>query len=234
MLPIKGIQKTTLVDFPGRIASTVFLGGCNFRCPFCHNVTLVKDPQNYPDIDEKELLDFLSTRTKNIEGVCITGGEPTLFDELPDFIARVKSLGYAIKLDTNGTRPEMIQKLIDQDLVDYIAMDIKAPESLYNEASGVQVDMSAIKKSIGILKNCAVDYEFRTTVVPQFFPKEKTNEIIKLIGGSQNYYLQQFENSVEVLDHKLQEQATYSKQDLEELADKFKDSFQKVKTKGAL
>jgi len=232
MLPIKGIQKTTLLDYPGKIASTIFLGGCNFRCPFCHNVSLVKDHESMTTIDETEMLTYMEGRTKQIEGICITGGEPTLAEDLPSFIKKLKAMGYAVKLDTNGSSPKMIKKLIDEQLIDYIAMDIKAPESFYDKASGVSTDMEKIKESIHLIKNSNIKYEFRTTIVPEIFPKDKTNELISLIDGADNYYLQQFENSVEILDPNWQDAPAYNKNELEEIAASVKKNIKNVKIRG--
>ena len=164
---IAGLQKMTLLDFPGRVACTVFLGGCNFRCPFCHNSELL-DGKCQPAMDEEKLLEFLQKRKGILEGVCITGGEPTLQPGLENLLRRIKELGYPVKLDTNGYRPEILEKLVNAGLVDYVAMDIKNGPDGYGEAAGLaKIDISRIEQSIRFLTGGAVDYEFRTTVVDE-------------------------------------------------------------------
>lgn len=162
---ISGVQKLTLLDYPGRIACTVFTDGCNFRCPFCHNAPLVLPDREKQRSDTDAVLEFLKKRSGLYEGVAVTGGEPTLHADLPDFLRSVKALGYMIKLDTNGTRPDMLSGLIAEGLVDRIAMDIKNSPEEYAKAAGADVDMSAIERSKELLLCGSVDYEFRTTVV---------------------------------------------------------------------
>jgi len=191
-LPIKGIQKTSLVDYPGKVSCTIFLGGCDFRCPYCQNRDLVLNYQNMPTIKEEEVLDFLKKKIKWLDGVCITGGEPLLHKEIIDFIKKIKKIGLLVKVDTNGSRPELLKKIIDNNLVDYIAMDIKAPLEKYDNAVRVKVDKEKIKKSVDLLKENKVDYEFRTTVVPDFFKEEDAVEIGKWLKNSKKYCLQQF------------------------------------------
>ena len=164
MFIIGGIQKTTLVDFPGKVAAIVFTQGCNFRCGYCHNPELLEHSKN-SDFNKNDFLDFLKTRIGKLDGVVITGGEPTLQKGLYDFIKEIKSLGFAVKLDTNGTNPIIVEKLINDNLLDYIAMDIKAPFDKYTKITGVGVDIENIKRSIELIKNSSVDYEFRTTVL---------------------------------------------------------------------
>lgn len=171
----------TLIDYPGKIAATVFTVGCNFDCAFCHNPELV-DPQKIkkqPIIPEKYFFEFLTSRQGMLEGVCITGGEPTIHKDLSDFLSRIKSLGFAVKLDTNGSNPEMLKKLIDGELVDYIAMDIKGP-------------LQIPKKSVELIKDSGIDYEFRTTVVPALHTKEDILEIARELSPAKKYFLQQF------------------------------------------
>ena len=163
-MKISGLQKLTLLDFPGRVACTVFLGGCNFRCPFCHKFELV-DGSTPPLMDEEELLTFLKSRTGILDGVCITGGEPTLQPRLPDLLREIKGMGYQIKLDTNGYRPEVLRSLVAEGLVDYVAMDVKNSPDLYGATVGLDsMDLSRIEESIRFLLENRVDYEFRTTV----------------------------------------------------------------------
>lgn len=202
-IKIGGLQKLTLIDYPGKVAATIFLKGCNFRCPFCYNPELVlpEKMKKHPEIPEKEVFAFLNERKGLLQGVCVTGGEPTIHPDLPNFIRQIKKLGYSVKLDTNGSNPEMLKKLIRNKLVDYVAMDVKAiPEkapsskfkTAYEKATGVKVNLEEIKKSIEIIKNSGIDYEFRTTVVPGIHTKEEILKLARLIAPAKNYYLQSF------------------------------------------
>ena len=191
-MDINGIQKLTLLDFPGRTACTVFLAGCDMRCPFCHNSELwtMDAPAA---MDEEEFFGFLEKRRGLIDGVAITGGEPTLRTELPDFIRRIKDMGYAVKLDTNGRAPDMLGKLIGAGLLDYAAMDIKNDIERYPVTCGRKdMDLDAILESIDVLKTSAPDYEFRTTVVSQLHDNKSFENIARLIEGANNYFLQPF------------------------------------------
>ena len=194
MVKIGGLQKLTLIDFPGRLAATVFLTGCNFRCPFCYASELVlpEKIKNQPKISEKELFKFLKERKDLIDGVVLCGGEPTISKEVVPLIKKIKKMGFSVKLDTNGSDPKLLKNLIDQKLVDYIAMDIKGPKERYNDFSGVKVDVKKIQKSIDILKEGKVDYEFRSTIVPTLHKKEDVIEMAKWIRGAKRYYLQNF------------------------------------------
>lgn len=196
---IKGLQKLTLLDFPGRLAATVFLGGCNMRCPFCHNASLVvRDGGEH--ITEQTLFEFLENRRGKLSGVCITGGEPTLHKELPIFINKIKALGYAVKLDTNGTDPEMLERLISEGLVDYVAMDIKSSKTGYPNACGIpDIDMAKIEKSVSILLSERVDYEFRTTLVKELHSLSEMEDIGKWIAGAKRYFLQSFKDSGDLI-----------------------------------
>ena len=199
-MKICGFQKTTLLDFPGHVAATVFTGGCNFRCPFCHNAGLVLDPEEQPVLPEEEVLAHLRKRRGMLEGVCITGGEPTLQPDLAGFIGKLKELGYLVKLDTNGYRPRVLQELIEKKLVDYVAMDVKASVKNYPLACGCAgMDVSRIEESIAILKSGSVPYEFRTTVVDGIHTVEEFESIGRLLEGSSAYYLQGFEESENVM-----------------------------------
>lgn len=196
---IGGLQKTTLIDFPGHTACTVFLSGCNFRCPFCYSPELVlpEKIKNHPKLSEKEFFAFLKERKGLLEGVVICGGEPTFNKDLPDFIKKIKEIdppsgGFLVKLDTNGTNPEMLKKLIAGKLVDYIAMDIKAPFSSYDKVTGGKADSNKIEESVEIIKNSGADYEFRTTVVPGLHSKDDIVQIAKNIAPAKRYYLQNF------------------------------------------
>jgi len=194
-MKICGLNKTTLLDYPGCVAATIFVGGCNFRCPFCHNGDLVLCSANLKEYSQEEILTFLNKRKNVLEGVCITGGEPTLYEQLPEFIERVKELGYKVKLDTNGSHPAMLKKLVKEQKVDYVAMDIKAPKEDYDKVCGVTVDIEKIQQSVDILKNGNVPYEFRTTVVNELHRKEDILEIGRWLLGADNYYLQNYQET---------------------------------------
>lgn len=199
MIKIGGLQKLTLIDFPGRLAATVFLSGCNFRCPFCYSAELVLSSKikNHPQISEKEIFDFLDNRKELLEGVVICGGEPTINKDLAFFIKKIKSLGFLVKVDTNGSRPNVLKKLIDEGLIDYVAMDIKAPREKYGEIVG-NLDgwndkmLRGIEKSINILKGSEIDFEFRTTVIPNLLKKEDILKIVHWIRPAKKYFLQEF------------------------------------------
>lgn len=187
-----GFEKFTLIDYPSKVAAMVYTIGCNFRCPYCHNPELV-DETVTTTIDEKEILNFLKGRTGMLDGLVITGGEPTMHgDDLLSFMREVKKLGFLVKLDSNGTNPVVLRQVIDEKIVDYIAMDIKSPFSKYTETVGRAVNIDNIKKSIEIIKESAIPYEFRTTIVKSMLSFEDIEEIGKEIKGAKNYYLQKF------------------------------------------
>ena len=198
---IKGFAKLTLLDYPGKVACTVFTGGCNFRCPFCHNASLATRPGEVDSIPEEEVFSLLRKRKGILDGVCITGGEPLLYgDELKEFIIKIKELGYAVKLDTNGSFPERLKELIDARLIDKVAMDIKSSPDGYGKTAGLEnFDMSPILTSIDLLKNSGIDYEFRTTVVKELHSAEDFEKIGKLIEGAKEYYLQSFVDSGDLI-----------------------------------
>ena len=189
---IKGLQKTTLLDYPDRIACTIFLGGCNLRCPYCHNATLVYC--NGEDISMETLFTFLKSRVGRLEGVCISGGEPTLHSDLPELIARIKELGFLVKLDTNGTNPEMLDELIESGLVDYVAMDIKNSPEKYSTTTGVDCGalLDRIKSSARLLMEGRVEYEFRTTVTVEHHTLSDMAMIGEWLAGAKHYYLQSY------------------------------------------
>ena len=191
-MDIHGLQKMTLLDFPGRVACTVFLGGCDLRCPFCHNAELI-DGTAPSVMEEYELLDFLRKRKSLLDGVAITGGEPLLRGDLASLLRPIRDLGYDIKLDTNGTHPDRLRNLIDDALVQYVAMDIKNSPDRYAETAGVPaVDMTAIRNSVSLLLENRVPYEFRTTVVAEFHDEDSFRGIGPWIQGAERYYLQRF------------------------------------------
>lgn len=190
-----GLQKLTLLDYPGNMACTVFTGGCNFRCPFCHNRSLVFLNENDSEIAVEDIFDFLKGRNKILDGVCITGGEPLLHKGIREFIERVRALGLKVKLDTNGSNYEMLKQLIDEGLVDYVAMDIKNSPKKYAMTIGMEnYDLSEVEKSKDLLLEGKVEYEFRTTVVKDFHEVSDFEEIGKWIKGAKHYYLQNFED----------------------------------------
>jgi pyruvate formate lyase activating enzyme len=189
---VKGWVKSSLVDFPGRIAASQFSGGCNFRCPNCHNADLVLHPNQLPDLDEEEIWTFLEQRRGLLDGVVLSGGEPTLQPDLPAFIGRLRQLGFLVKLDTNGYLPDLLETTIADRTVDYIAMDVKAPLTKYAQATGIEVDATRIARSIDLLRGSEIEYEFRTTVVPGILDEDDIVRIGQRIAGARAYYLQQF------------------------------------------
>ncbi len=196
---IEAYQKLTLLDFPGRTAAIVFTHGCNFRCPFCHNAGLVVRPSESA-IDEKEILEYLEKRKNLLDGVCITGGEPLLQRDIADFIRKIKALGYEVKLDTNGSFPERLEELINEGILDYVAMDIKNSSAKYAITAGVPQDIVAkVQKSVDILLNTTIDYEFRTTVTGNMHTVEDMRAIGEWIKGAKAYYLQPFKDSGDIV-----------------------------------
>lgn len=202
---IVGLQKLTLLDFPGRVACTLFTRGCNFRCPFCHNASLVVRAEEQKPYSNAEILAFLKKRQGILDGVCITGGEPTLMRDLPEFIAEIKALGYAVKLDTNGTRPYVLDRLISEGLVDYVAMDIKNSPQKYAITVGLpeNYDITPITESKEILMKGKVDFEFRTTVAKPFHSEEDFIKIGEWLKGDEKYFLQQFKDSGDIIGQEI-------------------------------
>lgn len=222
---IAGLNKTTLLDYPGRVAATVFTGGCNFRCPFCHNGDLVIKPSSLEMISEEEVLSFLNKRKNVLKGVCITGGEPTLQADLQDFISKIKEIGYQVKLDTNGSYPEVLRGLLERELIDYVAMDIKNCKGKYALTVGcVDLSIERIEESVGLLMSAGIPYEFRTTVVKELHTPEDILEIGKWIAGCPNYFLQQYaENEKEIRSLQGQEAFhSYTRIELEEVAEELR------------
>ena len=228
-MQIHGFNKTTLLDYPGLVAATVFTGGCNFRCPFCQNSDLVLDPMSQPIIPEEEVLSHLRKRKGITAGVCITGGEPTLQADLPEFIGKIKEIGMKVKLDTNGYRPEVLRNLMAAGLIDYVAMDIKSSLDGYSKVAGVTIDTEKIKESVGLLINGNIPYEFRTTVVRELHDKEAMEGIAKLIKGAGNYYLQGYEDRESVICPGFSE---YTKEELEKFLPIFLNSVKSAQIRG--
>lgn len=199
-MDFRGLQKTTLLDYPGIIAATVFTAGCNFRCPFCHNGDLVLAANSLPRIEETEVLDFLQKRKGILKGLCISGGEPTLQKGLPEFIQKVKDLGYLVKLDTNGSNPEMLKELLENDLLSYVAMDIKnSPDSYEKTTDATGFSMEAISKSIELLRQAGIPCEFRTTLVKELHTEADMQAITNWLPKEIPYYLQCYEENEQVI-----------------------------------
>lgn len=207
-----GLSKCTLIDYPGKVAAMVYTIGCNFRCPYCHNPELV-DETVETRISEDEVIDFLKERKDMLEGLVITGGEPTIHDDLLRFMKKVKDLGFLIKLDSNGTNPEMLKKAMRKKLVDYVAMDIKSPLSKYSQTVARPVDVEAIRKSIKLLISSSVAYEFRTTIIKSMLTAEDLDEIGQEIQGASDYYLQKF-MPTRLLNPQFLKKVTYSDPEL--------------------
>ncbi len=206
-MEIHGFNKTTLLDYPEHVACTVFTGHCNMRCPFCHNGDLVLMPGSQPTVAEEEFFAFLNKRKNVLEGVAITGGEPTLQKDLPDFIARIKEFGLLVKLDSNGMKPEVLRNLIEAGLVDYLAMDIKSDRAHYGECVGIpELDLGPVEESVALLMENKVPYEFRTTVIKQLHNREIFEGIADWIGGCEKYFLQSYVNSHRILKDFLPEE----------------------------
>lgn len=193
-----GLQKLTLLDYPQKIACTVFTVGCNFRCPFCHNNSLVQS--NVDELSTEQILAFLRKRKPVLEGMCLTGGEPLLQKDVESFLAEVKKIGYLVKLDTNGANPQKLKQLVQLGLVDYVAMDIKNSLERYNQTAGTKVDLDAICQSVEFLKSGVVDYEFRTTVTGNLHTEKSIEQMGKWLTGAKVVYLQQFVDSGDLID----------------------------------
>lgn len=229
-MKIHGLNKTTLLDYPGRVAATIFTGNCNFRCPFCHNASLVLNPDSQPAFSEEEVLSFLKKRKGILSGVCISGGEPTLQPDLPLFLSKIKELGYAIKLDTNGYRPDVLQTLLEAGLLDYIAMDIKSCFERYPLVCGIpDLDIEKIKTSMHLIIHSGLAYEFRTTITKELHP---ISDLVKLsyeIKGCHAYFLQPFQDSGDILGGDF---SGYSLTELREIYEQIKEVIPTVGMRG--
>jgi pyruvate formate lyase activating enzyme len=190
---IGGFIRTTFIDYPGRVAAAVFTRGCNLRCPYCHNPGLVLSVgSEQDDLDEVEILGFLSRRRRQLDGVVLTGGEPTLQSDLPDFLHTLKTWDYAVKLDTNGTHPEVLRDLLDRNLVDFVAMDLKAPFHTYAALAGVEVDTAAVIESMDLVRSADIDHEFRTTCVSPALTRADLLDIATQLHPLERYVLQRY------------------------------------------
>lgn len=227
---IQGLQKMTLLDFPGQVACTVFTGGCNFRCPFCHNASLVLDVHENQEIALEELFAFLKKRQGILDGVCVTGGEPMIQRGLEDFLKQIKDLGYMVKLDTNGSFPDKLKKVVKAGLVDYVAMDIKNSKESYGKTIGIEeYDVEKVDESVQFLLKDTVPYEFRTTVVREFHQRSDFESIAKWICGAQRYFLQQFVDSGDLIRPGLR---GYNRDIMEQALDIVKGSVQYAEVRG--
>ena len=216
---IGGLEKLSLIDYPAKIAATIFTAGCNFRCGYCHNGELVDltEAKKHPNISEKNVFDFLNSRQGLLDGVCLTGGEPTSHSDLPSFIKKIKQLGFLVKLDTNGSNPEMLKKLLEENLLDFMAMDIKASREKYPETTGPTINLDNIQKSVSLIKESGLNYEFRTTIFPPLIDEKELKKIGQWIEGAECFVLQQFRPE-KTLDKTFQEIKPYSEDKLKILA----------------
>lgn len=200
-MKLGGLQETSLLDYPGKICAIVWTVGCNFRCPFCYNQNMVYGKTDLVPVDH--VLSFLDDRVGKLDALSITGGEPLLHEDIEAFIKQVKDRGFLVKVDTNGTFPDRLAQLLDEKLVDYVSMDVKAPFDKYAQLAGVEVDVEKIKQSIKLIMDKAPDYEFKTTMIPGLLEKDDVVHIVSLIKGAKQYYLQQFKMDVPVINQKL-------------------------------
>lgn len=223
-----GLQRLSLIDYPGKLCATAFTAGCNFRCPYCYNVDIVLNHQGMETMPEGEVLNFLYQRKGFLDGLCVGGGEPTLHNELYTFLYKVKSVGYLVKLDTNGSKPKRLNKLMEERVVDYVAMDVKAPLRRYPEVVRYKVDIEAVAKSIKLLRRGSVDHEFRTTVVPGLLDGDDIEEIAQTLAGSKRYVIQQFRPG-RTLCPEFGEVKPYSENELRQFRDRVAPYFAECK-----
>ena len=223
-MKIGGLQKTSLLDYPDTISAIIWTVGCDFRCPFCYNKDIIIG--NVELYSEDEIFSFLKKRFGMLEGLVITGGEPLMQEDIIDFCEKVKKISYLIKIDTNGIHPKKLKELIDKKLVDYIAMDVKAPKKKYDKLTDVKTNIKKIEKSIDIIKNSTVDYEFRTTVVPNLITKEDIINIAKWLEGAKRFYLQQFKTDIPLISPDLTKVAPYTKEELIKILEDIKPCFE--------
>ncbi len=229
-MQFSGFQKLTLLDFPEKTACTLFTAGCNFRCPFCHNAALVTHIDNSNYFTEEYVLDYLKKRQGILDGICITGGEPLMHNDLSEFIKKVKDLGYLVKLDTNGSYPEKLQSLIDSGLIDYVAMDIKNCKDKYLlTADCNDTDLSNVEKSVELLKQGKIDFEFRTTVVKEYHTVDDIKKISEWIAPAKKYFLQNFIDSGDIIKNNL---SAHSRETLDLMRSSAQDIIPKVEIRG--
>ena len=227
---IQGLQKLTLLDYPGKVACTIFTAGCNFRCPFCHNASLVIDTSANETIPEEEIFRFLTKRQGILDGVCISGGEPLIQDGIEEFIRQIKEMGYDVKLDTNGSFPDKLIRLVEAGLIDYVAMDIKNSQEHYGRTIGIEdYDIRDLHRSVKYLMSGKVPYEFRTTVVREFHQRSDFASIGRWIRGAREYYLQQFVDSGDLIRPGLH---GYNKEIMEQALEVVKKDVESAKLRG--
>jgi len=214
---IGGLHKLSLIDYPKKVAAVIFTQGCDFRCPFCHNPDLVLPEQFLSPMNEEEIFKFLAKRKDQLTGVVVTGGEPTIHSDLPDFLRKIKELGYSIKLDTNGNHPDVLKSLMDQGLIDYVAMDIKTSFARYSQAAGVSVDIQNIQRSIDLIVGSEIDYHFRTTVVHKLISENDLKNIKESLGQAKRYLLQEFVVDQMILDKTLKDERVYTEEEFKKL-----------------
>ena len=230
-MQIHGFNKTTLLDYPAHIAACIFTGACNFRCPFCQNAALVLTPAGEPVVDEEEVLSYLSKRKGILEGLCITGGEPTLNKDLPEFIKKVKDMGFLVKLDTNGSDPDLLSGLASKDLLDYVAMDIKSSKEGYAKAIGVpDFDISPIESSVSFLMGSGIEYEFRTTAVRELISPKDFMMIGEWLDGADKYYLQGYKDSGDLIAP--EGLSGYIRSELEPIVSNLRSHFKTIEIRG--
>ncbi len=227
---IGGLQETSLLDYPGKIAAIIWTVGCNFRCPFCYNKQLVFSETE--EMPLQTIFDFLEKRRGKLDAVSITGGEPLLHEEIYEFIRAIKEKGYLVKIDTNGTFPQRLEKLLVDCLIDYVSMDVKATKEKYTQVAGIPVDFSSIERSIQIIQKNAPEYEFKTTVVPRFHKKADILQIAQRLQGSKRYYLQQFKVDSPLISDELLSERPYDKKILLDICDEIQPFFEHCSVRG--
>lgn len=233
-MKIIGFIKTSLLDWDGHVVASIYLPGCNFRCPFCHNPDVVLHPETFDEIPLKEIEESVRDHADFLDGVVVTGGEPTIHKDLPDLIRSLKSLGVKVKLDTNGSNPDMLKDLIEAGLIDYVAMDLKAPlNEKYDELTGISTPLGDIKRSIDILESSGIDHEFRTTLVPILLTVPDVEAMAAYIGGTKKYALQQFRPG-RTLDPNLEKVSPLSSAKVRTMAERAKLYVRKVVIRGDL
>lgn len=239
-MKIHGLNKLTLLDYPGHMACLIFTGACNYRCPFCHNASLVLNPNSQPAISEEELFAFLQSRKGILEGVCISGGEPTLQADLPEFIRKIRTMGFHVKLDTNGSRPGILKALLEEGLLDYVSMDIKNALKKYLSTIGIPESVSgfnnlitdSVRQSAELLMQSSIPYEFRTTVVKELHNEEDLLSIGKWLNGANAYYLQSFRDSETLVGASLGQFHAYEPEQMRAFRDMLKPYFETVEVRG--
>jgi len=229
-MKIGGFQKTSLLDYPDKISAIVWTSGCNFRCPFCYNKNLaLGTAELFPN---DEILSFLSKRKEQLEGLVISGGEPLIQEDIVDFVKRIKDLGLLVKIDTNGTFPEKLSELLEKHLVDYVAMDVKAPQGKYRQLTGIDVDFTKIDASINLIKKKVPSYEFKTTFIPGFLKKEDILEIGEWLKGANAYYLQQFKIIKPLISSTLETTIPYPREYLYDTLSAIRPFFKRCAVRG--